>query len=114
MGDEARWWEPRPQYYWPIKADGGYSIKSYVDAFALYGFGACENGVLEPGLEKIALYANEGEFTHVALQLPLGLWTSKLGALEDIEHEDLEVLEGPTYGKVAVFMERSRGELSLF
>ncbi|MCY7407984.1 MAG: hypothetical protein LH631_11575, partial [Alkalinema sp. CAN_BIN05] len=40
---------------------------------------------------------------HVARQLPNGLWTSKLGRLEDIEHE-LDGLSGDLYGTVQKFM----------
>lgn len=35
-------------------------------------------------------------------------WTSKLGNLEDIEHNSLEGLYGHTYGSVAVIMKRAK------
>ena len=43
--------------------------------------------------------------THAARQLASGLWTSKLGHSEDIEH-DLRALEGDTYGMVALLLKR--------
>lgn len=42
-------------------------------------------------------------------QLPDGKWTSKLGALEDIEHDRLDALEGDDYGRVVAYMKRQRG-----
>src|SRR5258706_4880493 len=52
-----------------------------LDAFALlythFGFEGCSNGDLEPGFEKVAVFAFEGEPRHAARQLPSGLWTSK-------------------------------------
>jgi len=43
---------------------------------------------------------------HVARQLPSGRWSSKLGALQDIEH-DLHDLEGTEYGSVVLVMKRT-------
>jgi hypothetical protein len=62
---------------------------------------------LEPGLEKIAIFAKGGRPTHAARQLGSGRWTSKLGRAEDIEH-DLRALEGEAYGAVAFFLQRPR------
>ena len=65
-------------------------------------------------MEKAAIFGNAEQFTHVSRQLPSGLWTSKLGAQWDIEHE-LEVLTsaanagGPVqYGEVVAFLRRAR------
>ena len=56
--------------------------------FRSLGFVMRDDGDHEIGLEKIALYAtDDDEYTHVARQLPSGKWTSKLGGLEDIEHD---------------------------
>jgi hypothetical protein len=46
----------------------------------------------------------------MARQLPTGVWTSKCGSLEDIEHETLEALAGfgpYEYGAVVRFLKRS-------
>lgn len=43
--------------------------------------------------------------THAARQLPNGRWTSKLGFLEDIEH-DLHDVAGEAYGTVVVLLKR--------
>ena len=60
----------------------------------------------EPAIEKVALFANVHSIpTTRPMQLPDGAWTSKLGDLEDIEH-DLTDLEGAAYGKVVLVMKR--------
>lgn len=67
----------------------------------------CRNGDVEPNIEKLAIYATiDGKPQHAARQLPNGRWTSKLGRLEDIEH-DLEGLDGNLYGVVHTFMART-------
>ena len=88
------------------------SSASYIEYFRGKGFEVCDDGGFQPDLEKIALYENRRhEFTHVALQLANGHWTSKLGDWEDIEHFTLESLEGTgkdTYGSAVVYMCRPR------
>ena len=43
----------------------------------------------------------------MARQLDSGKWASKLGKLEDIEH-DLTGVEGKVYGKVAQYLKKPR------
>ena len=74
--------------------------------FAGEGFSVCEDEVLEPAYEKIAIYAFVGEFTHVARQLEDGRWTSKLGHLEVITHPSLANLSAGIYGSVHCTMRR--------
>jgi hypothetical protein len=84
-------------------------VASFVAAFATLGFATCADGLLETGVEKVALYVDAaGVPTHMARQLPSGAWTSKLGRLEDIEHDNPNRLAGPapSYGKVALFLSR--------
>ena len=70
------------------------------------GYVECRDTDLETGFEKIAIFTDAEESPlHLARQLSNGQWTSKLGALEDIEH-DLHGLEGLAYGRVAVVMKR--------
>jgi hypothetical protein len=61
---------------------------------------------LQPGWEKVALYGNLYMYTHAARQLVSGKWTSKLGALEDIEHDTLDDVAGGDYGEVVEIMKR--------
>ena len=114
LGEDDRWWshELGDDYFWPEEAPRRESADAYRAMFALFGFGACERGGLERGVEKIAIFADEGLFTHVARQLPSGRWTSKLGTDCDIEHE-LEALvshRSPSalyrYGDIVAFMRR--------
>jgi len=74
--------------------------------FASLGFAECQGDLLEHGFEKIALFAKEPDVPlHASRQLASGRWSSKLGVLEDIEH-DLRDLEGEEYGSVALVMKR--------
>lgn len=67
----------------------------------------CEDGALEDGFEKVAIYALSFIVTHMARQLASGRWTSKLGELEDIEHASPAELEGQKYGTVVQYMRRA-------
>jgi hypothetical protein len=74
------------------------------------GFEPCADGLLEEGFEKIVLNVNNNVVTHAARQVSSGEWTSKLGSMEDIEHEAVESLEGiepDDYGKATLFLKRS-------
>jgi hypothetical protein len=112
-GDDANWWWPTngpgdvPRY-WPADTPREETLASFIAAFATLGFAVCDSELLEAGIERIALFVNShGVPTHAARQLPTGLWTSKLGASEDIEHE-LHALEGDIYGTVAQLFKRPR------
>lgn len=107
-GDPERWWWPSPEAYWPKGVEEDATIECFVAAFRTRGYERCRDGALEPGFEKVALYADaSGTPTHAARQLPSGRWTSKLGAMMDLEHT-LKGLEGPAYGTVAAFLRRKR------
>jgi hypothetical protein len=84
-------------------------VPAFVEAFATLGYAPSGAESVEPGLEKVAIFADErGRPTHVARQLASGRWTSKLGRLEDIEH-DLRDLESEAYGDVVQVMQRAIG-----
>ena len=71
------------------------------------GFERSESSDPEPGYEKIAIYVDRrGLPLHAARQLESGRWTSKMGELEDIEHDTLDALEGPKYGKPVRYLRR--------
>jgi hypothetical protein len=57
-----------------------------VRVYGMHGYSPCVDGSLEPGYEKIALYAIGPAVKNVARQLPEGKWTSKLGKDFDLEH----------------------------
>lgn len=110
-GDTEAWWEPDPLYlyFWPDGIPREYSLDAYVYAYETVGYTVCQRPELADCCEKVAIYVNpNGKPTHAARQLNNGRWTSKLGKLEDIEHNTLEGLYGQTYGAVAVFMKREK------
>ena len=106
--EDNRWWSPLPEddYYWPEGVPREVSVTAFTKAYATLGFSVCETSELEPNVEKIAIYVtSDGKPQHVARQLSNGLWASKLGRVEDIEHELLG-LSGKLYGLPQVFMAR--------
>jgi hypothetical protein len=101
------WW-PDPDGYWPAGVRRDQTIEAFIEAFAALGYAPCPDSTLEDGYEKVALFALPGGVpTHMARQLPSGSWTSKLGRLEDIEHKDVEALNGDAYGAPVRFLKRS-------
>lgn len=102
------WWplgDPRKSH-WPDGVPRQETLDAFRLAFESLGYRTCGHAELEPGFEKIALFADpQGCPTHGARQLSDGKWTSKLGELEDIEHS-LRDLEGSFYGAVMLVMKR--------
>jgi hypothetical protein len=104
--DDQRFWWPTPYSYWPAGAPREVNLESFETAYATMGYLACDDGTLESGFEKIAIFADsDGKPTHAARQLPDGFWTSKLGHSVDIRHE-LHALAGSNYGTVVKFLKR--------
>lgn len=106
-GRQDVWWEPDPDgdCYWPDNVPRERTLSALIQAYETIGYNPCNDEVLEPGFEKIALYAIGVQPTHAARQLPNGFWTSKIGACEDIEHA-LASLTGAEYGAVVQFLKR--------
>jgi hypothetical protein len=108
------WWPAKTGgYHWPKKLPreepGSETLKNFIRAFRKEGFKLCggKNYSLENGFEKIAIYVKGNQNpTHATRQLSSGVWTSKIGDEEDIEHQNPTVLEGVFYGTVAVVMKR--------
>jgi hypothetical protein len=106
--DKERWWRPDEDSYWPEEAPREESIAAFITAYGALGFVSCDDSLLEPGYEKVAIYSGpDGTPTHVARQLPSGVWSSKLGQLQDIQHH-LDDLAGSAYGSCAHFLKRER------
>jgi hypothetical protein len=108
-GEQDRWWWPDDNniYYWPTDAPREETMPAFITAYQTLGFAPCDDATLEPGSEKVAIYALAGKPTHVARQLSDGRWISKLGNCEDIEHT-LDGLTGQVYGEVAQILRRPR------
>lgn len=103
-----RWLEPdHPFGYWPTDVPSRLILNNLTAVYEKAGFERCESEDLEPGYEKIAIYTDRrGLPRHSARQLDNGKWTSKLGQEEDIEHDTLEAVEGPEYGRPVRYLRR--------
>jgi hypothetical protein len=118
LRDTTQYWDPtltgfKGGYYWPEGVARDDAVETWLQLFALFGYRECDTGSLEPGFEKLVIYARRPgdpphEAQHVARQLPSGAWTSKLGQAEDIEHQDADGLSGDQYGVPVRFMKRER------
>jgi hypothetical protein len=106
-GEDSRWWWPAPGYYWPPQVANQNTLAAFIEAFSALGYARSGSPAFVAGFEKIAIFVDAaGQPTHAARQLPSGRWTSKLGTLEDIEHEAAEHVGGTDYGEVAVILQR--------
>lgn len=105
---DDRWWpDPMGVSTWPASARREETTAAFVGAVQSLGYVPGADDTLEPGFEKVALFALAGAPKHAARQLPSGRWTSKLGELEDVEHE-LSGLNGVWYGSVVQILKRPR------
>jgi hypothetical protein len=121
--DQDDWYSPLPikGYYWPEDVvPRETTLEAFIQMYAHEGaFVPCETGEPEDGYEKIAIYINSfGSVSHASRLLPTGVWTSKLGNMEDIEHSLLTSLEdaGTTpdsYGQAVQFLKRPSHSHSL-
>lgn len=106
--DQWLWPDPLYEEFWPSQVQRTQTLDSFLNAFRTLGYEQCEQAELEPGFEKVALYASAGGIpTHAAKQLDSGQWSSKLGAQQDITHDSLDALAGETYGQAVVFLKRA-------
>jgi hypothetical protein len=123
-GDEENKWDPNNNVdgrYWPDDIPCNLELETFVRLYEKEcGYLVCDNGNLEDGFEKIAIYWNfnpeeqKVEVTHAARQLPSGKWISKLGPMDDIIHNTVAGVGGlwPAYGTVAKFMKRPKPSTS--
>ena len=103
LGDSERWWQAGQ--FWPFPVEGS-DIGTLVRVFQHLEFEVCSDCDVENGYGKVALYAQGSVYTHAARQLHSGKWTSKLGRLEDIEHDTPYDVAGGVYGEVTCFLRR--------
>lgn len=101
-----KWGDQKP-YFSPKEVSRGADVQSLIGLFEWLGYKPCDGGCLEPGIERVALYALDGNWTHAARQRSDGTWTSKLGDFEDIDHRTPEAVAGADYGEIAAFMKRA-------
>lgn len=97
--------------YWPPGIPALPSLSGVEAAYREVGYEPCASGCLEPGYEKVAVFADTtDEPRHAARQLPSGAWTSKLGDNVDIEHEELDAVGGIFYGEPRMYFRRPLSE----
>jgi hypothetical protein len=106
-GETHRPWWPGG-FYWPPGVPCQETLAAFIEAFRTLGYVPCDEGNVEVGFEKIALFALSGVPKHAARQLPNGRWSSKLGVAVDIEHA-LEGVAGALYGTATQFLKRPLG-----
>jgi hypothetical protein len=105
--DTSQWWEPGLHWLPPDHPPTDFSLAALERVFIALGYESCGmDASLEPGVVKVALYSDAGEYTHAARQLPGGRWISKLGRGVDIEHESPANVAGGVYGEVAGIMKK--------
>lgn len=101
---EKNWW-PFGEW-WPQSVERRTALDCFVQVFRELGYEVCDDGELEDGFEKVAIFTHNGRPTHMARQLPSGKWTSKSGTLYDIALAELQGLSGGKIGKVDCFMKK--------
>jgi hypothetical protein len=103
-------YDPEPQcagYYWFPGVERKWNERNIRQIFQNHGYEEADNYDLEDGYEKIVFYISaDGEPQHFSRQLPNGRWTSKLGDLNDIEHDTLECIAVEDYGRPQVVLQR--------
>ncbi len=93
---------------WPFDAAEDTKLSTMISIYSNYGYEVCNDGLLEEGYRKIALYGTSDCITHAARQLVTdkerGKWTSKLGQWFQITHGDPTTIEGNEYGPVIQYL----------
>lgn len=108
--DDTKWYWPDPDdiYYWPSEISREITIDSFIELYSLKNYTVCNSSDFELGIEKIAIFTDANGFpTHAARQLENGLWTSKLGQSNDIQHT-IFAMNNSFYGNATVFMSRPK------
>lgn len=94
-------------YYWPYGVPVLPTTKALEEAYFTRGYEPCDDGTLVAGKQKLAIYGDgKGDWKHVARQTNDGKWTSKMGDLADIEHVEVEAVEGSWIGRVESYLSR--------
>jgi hypothetical protein len=115
VGDETKWWWPGGHGYWPRQPsqDTVYELTRVL--ISDRGFKECmpgqSNGTLEPGIRKVAIFADDNNVPqHVCYQpdhtsSQRRTWKSKMGFNIDMEHT-LHAISGKLYGHPVKFLYR--------
>lgn len=107
IGEKAKWWDV--DRWWPPGSVPGPNVRHLIDAYVALRFEECGfDDSVEPGYDKVAIFAIGDDWTHGCRQHHDGKWWSKLGEEEDTLHTLKEAEQIPIYGKVAVILKRPR------
>jgi hypothetical protein len=88
-----------PGYSWPQGVKREWSVSSCRGVLEFHGYVDCTDGSFEEGITKVAVFVDgNGVPQHFARQIEGGKWTSKLGDLIDIIHDDLDCVKCERYG----------------
>lgn len=101
--DLSHRWDP--DFHWPRDIpcpEGHPDLHCYFELFQRWGFEPCQGGHLEPGYLKIAIYSRDGYFHHVAKQLRIDAWSSKIGEAHDLWHREVSALYDSVFFERAV------------
>lgn len=107
MGMSDRWGshDNVPWAWWPPTVKKNGHPESLINAFKYFGFEICDNGIVEDGFDKVALYQKNGLWQHAAKIIDNGVYYSKFGCNVDAHHGPGNILfEG--YGEIYAYMKR--------
>lgn len=118
IGESHRRWDGSDGY-WPNTISRDTGIVTLVKAYITKGFTVCQadGTTYDPRFDKIVLYDKtvlyqgsvvEHQGAHAARLMPNGMWSSKIGDWEDIEHPTPESLMGVRYGDPLIYMRREK------
>jgi hypothetical protein len=106
-GINNKWiWPGTEDCFWPNNIPQDDELEAVTQLFISAGYEKCDNCIMENGYKKVAIYAKPDGPTHAAFQLASGKWSSKVGGLEDIEHNTVKELEGNRYGEAILFLKK--------
>lgn len=101
------WPTHQPGLHWPSGLPRNETVETFLALYRSLGYEDCENGDIEDGYDKVAVFALfDGTPTHAAIFYD-GKWRSKLGPAWDISH-DLPGLNGDKYGFPQAFLKRKK------
>jgi hypothetical protein len=106
LGDTENWWEADEDYLWLNNLDFDNTLSTTELFFQHFGFETIDKPNFKNGLEKIALFSDDGIYcSHVAKQLSPNRWSSKLGISYDVSHT-LKSMENGIYGDVVMILQK--------
>src|SRR6266436_2853677 len=97
VGDTLQRWDLGKGNHWPQGVPQRYNFGCLVRAYIAAGFSVCtttEGRVFDAAYETVVLFEKSGLWEHAAKLLKNGMWSSKLGDCEDIEHSTPESVGG--------------------